>query len=95
MISNSSTGYANVVSKDGIRYYHALLDELEKNNIEPLYHADHPQIFQELDGWTNGVMVDLFGDYARVVFKEFEYRIKKFATRNEPIEVCRYTPGNN
>ena len=98
------TGYANVVSKDGIRYYHAVLDELEKNNIEPLvtlYHWDHPQVFQELGGWTNEVMVDLFGDYARVVFKEFGYRIKKFATMNEPIEVCTqglysgsFPPGN-
>ena len=98
------TGYANVVSKDGIGYYHALLNELEKNNIEPLvtlYHWDHPQVFQELGGWTNEVMVDLFGDYARVVFKEFGHRIKKFATLNEPLEICRqgfyfgsFAPGN-
>ncbi|NP_001136332.1 glycoside hydrolase-like protein isoform X1 [Nasonia vitripennis] len=86
------TGYANVVSKDGIQYYNVLLDELEKNNIQPfvtLYHWDHPQVFQDLGGWTNEAMVDFFGDYARIVFKKLGHRIKLFATINEPYEVCR------
>lgn len=97
------TGYANIVSKDGIKYYHDLLDELEKNKIKPmvtLYHWDHPQVFQDLGGWTNGVMVDLFGDYARVVFKEFGHRVKIFTTINEPSNACAgayfvgtYAPG--
>ena len=97
------TGYANIVSKDGIKYYNNLIDELEKNNIIPMvkiYHWDHPQLFQEIGGWTNEVMVDLFGDYARVVFKEFGRRVKIFTTINEPNIVCEneyytgdYAPG--
>ncbi|XP_058799429.1 myrosinase 1-like isoform X2 [Phymastichus coffea] len=97
------TGYANNVNKNGIKYYHELLDELEKHNIKPmvtLYHWDHPQVFQELGGWTNEVMVDLFGNYARVVFQEFGHRVKIFSTINEPASICTngyfvgsYAPG--
>lgn len=85
------TGYSNVVSKDGIAYYHRLLDELEKHNITPmvtLYHWDHPQLFQYMGGWTNEIIVELFADYARIVFEEFGDRVKIFSTINEPGTVC-------
>jgi beta-glucosidase/6-phospho-beta-glucosidase/beta-galactosidase len=81
------TGYPNVVNPEGVRYYHALLDELEKNNIEPIvtiYHFDHPYVFEEFGGWTNETMVEIFADYARFVFTEFGHRIKIFGTINEP-----------
>ena len=80
-----------MISKDGIKHYNNLLDELEKNNIKPLvtiYHWDHPQVFQDIGGWTNEAMIDLFGDYARVVFQEFGHRVKTFVTVNEPNVVC-------
>ncbi|XP_014208575.1 myrosinase 1-like [Copidosoma floridanum] len=85
------TGYANVISKVGIKYYHDLLDELEKNDIKPfvtIYHWDHPQLFQDMGGWASEAMVDLFGDYARVVFKEYGHRVKFFFTINEPDVIC-------
>lgn len=69
-----------------------MINELIKYNITPLitlYHWDHPQVFEDMGGWTNEVMVDLFGDYARVVYREFGDRVKIFATINEP-DACKY-----
>ncbi|XP_023289585.1 myrosinase 1-like, partial [Orussus abietinus] len=85
------TGFANKISQDGIAYYHKLIDALLAKGIEPLitiYHWDHPQILEDLGGWTNELMVDWFGDYARVVFHEFGPKVKLFATLNEPDSVC-------
>lgn len=45
------TGYSNVISEDGKKYYNNLIDGLLEKGIEPiitLYHFDLPQIFQDL-----------------------------------------------
>ncbi|XP_011495590.1 PREDICTED: myrosinase 1-like [Ceratosolen solmsi marchali] len=81
------TGYANIVNPDGVRYYHSLLDELEKNQIQPIvtiYHFDHPYSLEKFGAWTNEKIVEIFADYARFVFKEFGHRVKIFSTINEP-----------
>nr|XP_050854385.1 myrosinase 1-like [Vespula vulgaris] len=92
------TGFSNKVSKDGIAYYHNLIDELLANDIEPivtLYHWDHPQVIEDAGGWLNPYVIDWFVDYARVVFKEFAPKVKKFITLNEPSDSCIfiYTTG--
>ncbi|XP_012287125.1 myrosinase 1 [Orussus abietinus] len=85
------TGFPNKISKDGVAYYHRLIDALLSNGIEPMitiYHWDHPQTLEDYGGWTNELMVDWFADYARVVFQEFGQKVKLFATLNEPDSVC-------
>ncbi|XP_051172505.1 myrosinase 1-like [Leptopilina boulardi] len=89
-------GFANYISKDGIKYYNDLLDELHSKGIKPyvtIYHWDHPQALQKLGGWTNELMVQWFTDYARVVFKEFGPKIKVFFTINEPFILCSLGHG--
>src|SRR5699024_3704531 len=75
------------INQQGLDYYHRLVDELLKYGIEPmctLYHWDLPQALQDKGGWANRETIDAFTDYAKVMFKEFEGKIKKWITINEP-----------
>lgn len=90
-------GFPNYVSKEGLKYYHNLLDELIAKGIKPyvtLYHWDHPQTLEKLGGWTNELMVQWFTDYARIVFRELGPKIKIFYTVNEPYMFCGYGYGS-
>ncbi|CAL7945103.1 unnamed protein product [Xylocopa violacea] len=86
------TGFSNQISKDGVQYYHNLIDEILANGITPmmtLYHWDHPQVLEEMGGWLNSEIVDWFGDYARIVYREFGSKVKLFIPINEPLSVCQ------
>ncbi|XP_077295428.1 myrosinase 1-like [Arctopsyche grandis] len=85
------TGFPNKISVDGANYYNNLINELIKNNIKPIVtinHWDIPNVFQKIGGWTNVLLVDYFGDYARVVFELFGDRVKEWVTFNEPQIMC-------
>ncbi|XP_044260672.1 myrosinase 1-like [Tribolium madens] len=78
-------GFPNEVNPDGIRYYNNLIDGLLAKNIQPMvtmFHFDLPKPLQDLGGWTNPVISDLFEDYARILFKNFGNRVKYWITIN-------------
>lgn len=80
----SGTGEVN---EKGLQYYHDFVDALVENGIEPmctLYHWDLPQALQDKGGWDNRETIDAFADYAEFMFKEFNGKIKKWITINEP-----------
>lgn len=84
-------GFSNKVSKAGLDYYRDLIHEIIAHGMEPyvtLYHWDHPQIFEDMGGWTNELMINWFGDYARIVFQELGDKVKMFMTLNEASNVC-------
>jgi Glycosyl hydrolase family 1 len=82
------------VSATGIQFYHDLIDELLRQNIEPwitLFHWDLPLALQEDDdddnnggGWLNVTTISAFVDYAELVFQEYGHKVKRFITINEP-----------
>ncbi|XP_022913990.2 myrosinase 1-like isoform X1 [Onthophagus taurus] len=91
-----SSGFPNSLNPDGIRYYNELIDEVIANDITPivtLFHYDLPQTFQELGGLSNGILVDYFVDFARIVFRNFGDRVKMWITINDPLLMCRYCYG--
>ncbi|XP_015513283.1 myrosinase 1-like [Neodiprion virginianus] len=85
------TGFTNVISEDGLQYYKNLTAELVANGIEPvvtIYHWDHPQVIEEMGGWTNELIVDWFVAYARVLFEALGGSVKRWITMNEPNSFC-------
>ncbi|KAJ8923930.1 hypothetical protein NQ315_006706 [Exocentrus adspersus] len=85
------TGYADSVNIAGVNYYKNLIKELKDNGIEPmpaLYHWDLPQPLQEIGGWLNETIVDIFADYAKLCYQLFGDDIKTWFTINEPRQVC-------
>lgn len=80
----SGTGEVN---QQGVEYYHKLVDSLIAKGIEPmctLYHWDLPQALQDDGGWNNRATISAFVEYASFMFKEFNGKIKKWITINEP-----------
>ena len=80
-------GTTKKINKLGVKYYSDLIDKLLLNNIQPavtLYHFDLPQALQDIGGWLNPSVADLFNDYARFCFEAFGNRVKLWFTLNEP-----------
>ncbi|KAF4324495.1 hypothetical protein BBO99_00000183 [Phytophthora kernoviae] len=75
---------------EGLAFYHALIDDLLANGIQPimtLYHWDLPASLQSTlnpPGWLNEAMVDHFVDYATLIFEEFGQDVQFWTTFNEP-----------
>ena len=70
----------------GIDFYHSLIDELRRYDIEPIvtmYHFDLPHALQVKGGWSNRSTVDAFERYAEVLFQEYGEKVKYWLTINE------------
>lgn len=75
------------VNREGLDYYHRLVDKLLENGIEPfctLYHWDLPQALQDTGGWKKRDTIGAFVRYAETLFKAFAGKIKYWTTFNEP-----------
>lgn len=75
------------VNREGMDYYHRLVNKLLENGIEPfctLYHWDLPQALQDKGGWKNRDTIGAFVRYADTMFKAFAGKIKLWTTFNEP-----------
>lgn len=76
------------VNQEAVTFYNNVIDELIANEIEPfvnLYHFDMPSELQEIGGFENREVVDLYENYAKTAFELFGDRVKKWFTFNEPI----------
>ncbi len=77
----------NVINQKGLEFYSNLVDELIKNNIEPiitLYHWDLPVWMENKGGWKNKLIVEKFSFYTKVVIDALSDRVKYWLTFNEP-----------
>ncbi|WP_342757763.1 GH1 family beta-glucosidase [Kineothrix sedimenti] len=75
------------VNEQGIAFYNRLIDELLAAGIEPcvtLFHWDFPQALQDIGGWANPALPDIFAEYVRVAVERFSDRVSYWMTLNEP-----------
>jgi len=71
----------------GIAFYDRLVDGLLARKIEPfvtLFHWDLPAALEDRGGWTNPDVAGWFAEYAAVVFRALDDRVRFWATLNEP-----------
>ena len=75
------------VNPAGLDYYDRLVDCLLENGVEPLltlYHWDMPAALEDRGGWLNPDVSDWFADYASLMYRKLDGRVKTWATLNEP-----------
>jgi len=81
-------GTCEYINEEGIAHYNKLINELLRNNIEPivtLYHWDLPlELELKYNGWLSLHIIDDFSNYAEICFEKFGDRVKKWITINEP-----------
>ncbi|MBK8907779.1 MAG: beta-glucosidase [Rhodospirillales bacterium] len=79
------------VNKAGVGFYDRLVDGLLAAGIQPmatLYHWDLPAALDHRGGWLNPDIAQWFADYAEVLFRALDDRVRFWVTLNEPWVVC-------
>jgi len=80
----AGTGSVNAA---GLDFYDRLVDALCEHGISPiitLYHWDLPAALDDRGGWLNPEIASWFADYATIMYRRFDDRVRRWATLNEP-----------
>jgi beta-glucosidase len=75
------------INPAGLGFYERLVDRLLSKGIQPmatLFHWDLPAALDDRGGWLNRDVARWFADYADVVIRKLDDRVKFWATLNEP-----------
>jgi len=75
------------INKEGINFYHRIIDECIKLGLTPyvtLYHWDLPQELENKGGWTNFLINKWFTRYVTVCAEAYGDKVKNWMILNEP-----------
>lgn len=75
------------INKQGVAFYHKVIDECLALGLEPfvtLYHWDLPQALEAEGGWTSHLMNRWFNRYVTFCAEEFGDKVKNWIILNEP-----------
>jgi len=74
-------------NEEGLAFYDDLFDEMHKHGIEPVVTLNHFEmpyhLVTEYGGWGNRKLIDLFVNYAKVVFERYQDKVTYWMTHNE------------
>ncbi|HEM5033894.1 TPA: 6-phospho-beta-glucosidase [Streptococcus suis] len=74
-------------NEEGLAFYDAVFNELNKYGIEPLVTLSHYEfplhLALEYGGWKNRKVIEFFVRYAETVFKRYQGKVKYWLTFNE------------
>jgi len=80
------------VNQEGVNFYNDFINELIKNDIEPvatLFHWDTPMnLMLKYGAFFNESVVADYNHYAKFAFQTFGDRVKQWVTFNEPNVYC-------
>lgn len=75
------------INKQGIDFYHRIIDKMLECGVEPIltiYHWDLPQALQEeYGGWESRKIIEDFDQYCRCLYKEYGSKVKYWVSLNE------------
>ncbi len=75
------------INEKGLEYYDRIVDGLLHQGVTPfitLYHWDLPLALEWESGWENRNTAEAFADYAALIARHFDGRVKHYITLNEP-----------
>lgn len=75
------------VNEKGLAYYDHIVDGLLAAGVTPfvtLYHWDLPLVLERQGGWENRATSEAFINYASLIARYFDGRVKHYITFNEP-----------
>ncbi|EOS62235.1 hypothetical protein C815_00016 [Firmicutes bacterium M10-2] len=77
------------VNEKGLKFYEQIIDRCLEYGIEPLptlYHFEMPQaLVDRYQGWLSEKTIDAYEKYARICFKWFKKKVKRWVTINEQL----------
>lgn len=80
-------GDEDTPNEEGVAFYAAVLDELERHGIEPLVTLSHYEtplhLAEHYGGWANRALIGFYERFARTCFERFGARVKYWLTFNE------------
>ena len=84
-------------NEEGLKFYDEVIDELLKNNIEPLVTISHDELpfhlVKKMQGWSDKRVIDYYVRYAVSLFKRFKDKVKYWLPFNE-VNNLEFTLGN-
>jgi len=75
------------VNEKGLAYYDRIVDGLLAAGVTPfvtLYHWDLPLALEQQGGWESRSTAEAFIEYAALIARRFDGRVKRYITLNEP-----------